>query len=75
MKLSPLRAWLLIIIIIIIIIIIVIVILVIPIPVPDPGICPVCRVNAVKLLGIAGVALGLVSLGLISRIKNQDRIN
>jgi hypothetical protein len=72
MKLTQLFGWLIFIIIIIIILGGVIVIIIIRGPVPDPP-CAVCGFNVIKPLGIAEVVLGIVSLGLINRIRNIQK--
>lgn len=74
MKLSSLWRMLIFIIIIIIIIggTIIIVIIRGPIP-PEPPPCAVCGLNGLKYLGIAEAVLGIISLGLISKIRNSEK--
>lgn len=71
MKLSSLWRMLIFIIIIIIIIGGTIIIIIVRGPVPDPSPCLVCGLKGIKYLGIAEVLLGIVSLGLISKIRNN----
>lgn len=40
---------------------------------PDPPPCAVCGLNGLKYLGIAEVLLGILSLGLISKIRNNSK--
>jgi hypothetical protein len=72
MKLTQLFRLLILIIIIIIIIGGVIVIVIIRGPIPEPP-CLVCGIKAIKPLGITEVVLGIISLGLINRIRNIQK--
>jgi hypothetical protein len=74
MKLNSLWRMLIFIIIIIIIIGGTIIIIIIrgPFP-PDPVPCLACGLKGIKYLGIAEVLLGIVSLGLINRIRNIEK--
>ena len=68
--------WRMLIFIIIIIIIIggAIIIIIVRGPIlPDPPPCLVCGLNGLKYLGIAEAVLGIISLGLISKIRNTER--
>ena len=47
--------------------------LVITNPHPDPAVCLDCELKGLKYLGIAAIILGLVSLGLITRIRNSHK--
>jgi len=73
MKLSSLWRMLIFIIIIIIIIGGTIIIIIVRGPVPDPPPCLVCGLKGIKYLSIAEVLLGIVSLGLISKIRNSEK--
>jgi hypothetical protein len=75
MKLSSLLRWVIVVIIIIIIAGGTIIIIVVRGPVPEPPPCPACGINLIKLLGIAEVVLGIISLGLLGRIKNLNDRN
>jgi hypothetical protein len=71
MKLTSLWRMLIFIIIIILIIGGTIIIIIVHGPIlPDPPPCLVCGLNGLKYLGIAEVVLGIISLGLISKIRN-----
>ncbi len=68
--------WRMLIFIIIVIIIIggTIIIIIVRGPVlPDPPPCAVCGLNGLKYLGIAEAVLGMLSLGLISKIRNSGK--
>lgn len=71
MNLNTLWRMLIFIIIVIIIIGGTIIIIIVRGPVlPDPPPCAVCGLNGLKYLGIAEAVLGILSLGLISKIRN-----
>jgi hypothetical protein len=72
MKFNALLKWLIIVIVIIIILGGTIIVVIVR-PVPDPPPCLVCGLNSLKYLGIAEVILGIVSLGLINKIRNTQR--
>lgn len=68
--------WRMLIFIIIVIIIIggTIIIIIVRGPVlPDPPPCAVCGLNGLKYLGITEAVLGMLSLGLISKIRNSGK--
>lgn len=74
MKLSSLWRMLIFIIIIIIIIGGTIIIIIVRGPIlPDPPPCLVCGLKGIKYLAMAEVLLGIVSLGLISKIRNTGK--
>jgi len=60
--------------IVIIIIIGGVIIIIIRVPIPEPQ-CIVCGTNLVRILGIAEIVLGAISLGLVGRLKQTTRIN
>jgi hypothetical protein len=74
MKLNALWRMLIFIIIIIIIIGGTIIIIIVrgPFP-PDPPPCLACGLKGLKYLGIAEAVLGIISLGLISKIRNTAK--
>jgi hypothetical protein len=74
MKLTSLWRMLIFITIIIIIIGGTIIIIIIGDPVlPDPPPCLACELKGIKYLGIAEAVLGIISLGLISKIRNTEK--
>ena len=73
MKLTSLWRMLIFIIIIIIIGGTIIIIIVRGPILPDPPPCLVCGLNGLKYLGIAEAVLGIISLGLISKIRNTEK--
>ncbi|MFM6924747.1 MAG: hypothetical protein ACKOU7_04540 [Ferruginibacter sp.] len=74
MKLASLWRMLILSIIIIIIIGGTIIIIIVRGPIlPDPPPCLVCGLNGLKYLGIAEALLGIISLGLISKIRNSEK--
>ncbi len=42
-------------------------------PVPEPD-CIACGIKSIKFLGIAEIILAAVSLGLLDKLKNSQRI-